>query len=91
MKTLSEQTIQAQLEKLEGWDFKNNTIFKHFTFKNFSEALAFIVQIGIIAEKQNHHPEITNVYNEVSLRLTTHDSNGVTEKDIKLAATIDKI
>lgn len=91
MHTFSEQTIQTQLEKLDGWDFKNNTIFKDFKFKNFSEALAFIVQIGIIAEKQKHHPEITNVYNKVSLRLTTHDSNGVTEKDIKLAATIDKI
>jgi 4a-hydroxytetrahydrobiopterin dehydratase len=53
--------------------------------------LSFIVQIGILAEKQNHHPEFTNVYNKVSLRLTTHDSNGVTEKDIKLAASIDRI
>lgn len=91
MKTFSEQTIQTQLEKLEGWDFKNNTISKDFKFKNFSEALAFIVQIGIIAEKQNHHPEISNVYNKVSLQLSTHDSDGVTEKDIKLAETIDKI
>ncbi|PKP15860.1 MAG: 4a-hydroxytetrahydrobiopterin dehydratase, partial [Bacteroidetes bacterium HGW-Bacteroidetes-23] len=55
------------------------------------KALAFIVQIGIFAEKQNHHPEIKNVYNKVSLRLTTHDSDGVTEKDIKLALAIDKI
>lgn len=91
MKTFSEQTIQTQLEKLEGWQFKNNAIFKDFTFTNFPEAVAFIVQIGIMAEKQNHHPEITNVYNKVSLRLTTHDSNGVTDKDIKLAATIDRI
>jgi len=89
MKTLSKAEIQTQLEQLNEWEFKNKSIQKDFKFKNFSEALAFIVQIGIVAEKQNHHPEITNVYNKVSLRLTTHDSDGVTEKDIKLALAID--
>jgi 4a-hydroxytetrahydrobiopterin dehydratase len=91
MKTYTEETIQIQLEQLNEWTFNHNSIHKQFQFKNFSEALSFIVQIGILAEKQNHHPEFTNVYNKVSLRLTTHDSNGVTEKDIKLAASIDRI
>lgn len=91
MKTFSEKTIQGELEQLNDWKFKNNSIQKEYKLKNFSDALAFIVQIGITAEKQNHHPEITNVYNKVSLRLTTHDRDGVTEKDIKLALAIDKI
>ncbi|WP_396152571.1 4a-hydroxytetrahydrobiopterin dehydratase [Flavobacterium sp.] len=91
MKTYTQETIQAQLEQLNDWTFKHNSIQKDFQFKNFQEALSFIVRIGILAEKQNHHPEITNVYNKVSLRLTTHDSDGVTEKDVTLAATIDKI
>lgn len=91
MKTFSEQSIQPKLEKLAGWQFKKNGIHKEFKFKNFSEALAFIVQLGMIAEKQNHHPEITNVYNKVSLRLTTHDSEGVTEKDFVLASEIDQL
>ncbi|RAR47887.1 4a-hydroxytetrahydrobiopterin dehydratase [Flavobacterium lacus] len=91
MKTLSKAEIQTQLEQLNEWKFKNKSIQKDFKFKNFSEALAFIVQIGTVAEKQNHHPEITNVYNKVSLQLTTHDSDGVTEKDIKLALAIDTI
>ncbi|UPQ79868.1 4a-hydroxytetrahydrobiopterin dehydratase [Flavobacterium azooxidireducens] len=91
MKTFTEKTIQDELEQLNDWKFKNNSIQKEFEFKDFSKALAFIVQIGIFAEKQNHHPEIKNVYNKVSLRLTTHDSDGVTEKDIKLALAIDKI
>lgn len=91
MKTYTEETIQVQLEQLNEWTFNHNSIHKQFQFKNFSEALSFIVQIGILAEKQNHHPEITNVYNKVTLRLTTHDSSGVTEKDIKLAASIDRI
>lgn len=91
MKTYTQETIQAQLVQLNDWTFKHNSIQKDFLFKNFQEALSFIVRIGILAEKQNHHPEITNVYNKVSLRLTTHDSDGVTEKDVTLAATIDKI
>ncbi|HRE78497.1 MAG TPA: 4a-hydroxytetrahydrobiopterin dehydratase [Flavobacterium sp.] len=91
MKIYTEKTIQDELEQLNDWKFKNNSIQKDFEFKNFSKALAFIVQIGILAEKQNHHPEIKNVYNKVSLRLTTHDNDGVTEKDIKLALAIDKI
>ena len=91
MKIYTEKTIQDELEQLNEWKFKNNLIQKDFEFKDFSKALAFIVQIGILAEKQNHHPEIKNVYNKVSLRLTTHDSDGVTEKDIKLASAIDKI
>lgn len=91
MKTFTEKAIQDELEQLNDWKFKNNSIQKNFEFKDFSNALAFIVQIGIFAEKQNHHPEIKNVYNKVSLRLTTHDSDGVTEKDIKLASAIDKI
>lgn len=91
MKTFTEKTIQDELEQLNDWKFRNNSIQKEYKLKNFSEALAFIVQIGILAEKQNHHPEISNVYNKVSLRLTTHDSEGVTEKDIKLALSIDEI
>lgn len=91
MKTFTEKTIQGELEQLNDWKFKNNYIQKEYKLKNFSDALAFIVQIGITAEKQNHHPEITNVYSKVSLRLTTHDCDGVTEKDIKLALAIDKI
>jgi len=51
--------------------------------------VAFLVQVAFIAEKQNHHPEIWNVYNKVTLHLTTHDEDGVTDKDFKLAAAID--
>lgn len=91
MKLYTDENINDVLNQLNNWKFKNNAIQKDFEFKDFSQALAFIVQIGVLAEKQNHHPEIKNVYNKVSLRLTTHDSNGVTEKDVKLAAAVDKI
>ena len=76
---------------LKNWAFKNDGIFKAFTFKNFSEALAFMVQVGLLAEKHNHHPEWTNVYNKVSIRLTTHDSGGLTDKDFALATAIEKL
>ncbi len=91
MDIFTEQTIQTQLRPLNGWIFKNNAIRKDFKFKDFAQALSFIVHVGIIAERYDHHPEIHNVYHNVTLRLTTHDYNGVTEKDIALATEIDKI
>jgi 4a-hydroxytetrahydrobiopterin dehydratase len=88
MKTYSETECQILLENLEDWNFKENALERNFQFKNFSQSLAFIVQVGLLAEKANHHPEILNVYNKVRLRLTTHDANGVTEKDFDLARKI---
>jgi 4a-hydroxytetrahydrobiopterin dehydratase len=64
---------------------------KTFVFTNFSEALAFMVQVGMIAEKRNHHPDWTNRYNKVFIRLTTHDQGGVTDKDFELAFEIDRL
>ena len=87
----SEQNIQGKIKDLNEWSFKNNALEKHFEFKNFTEAMAFLVQLAFIAEKQNHHPEILNVYNKVTLRLSTHDEEGVTDKDLKLAASIDSL
>jgi 4a-hydroxytetrahydrobiopterin dehydratase len=91
MKTYSETEAKPFLENLKDWVFINNAIEKNFKFKNFSEALAFIVQVGLLAEKANHHPEIFNVYNKVQIRLTTHDANGVTDKDFELANKIQMI
>ena len=91
MKTYSEDSIQEHLKELNNWNFNDNGIEKKFKFKNFSQALAFIVQVGIQAEKGNHHPELFNVYNKVDIRLTTHDANGVTDKDIELAKAIENI
>ncbi|MBA4154121.1 4a-hydroxytetrahydrobiopterin dehydratase [Flavobacterium sp.] len=87
----NKSTIQKEIQELKGWGFKDNAIDKAYVFKNFLEALAFIVQVGCLSEKQNHHAEIWNVYNKVTLRLSTHDAGGVTDKDIKLAAAIDKL
>jgi 4a-hydroxytetrahydrobiopterin dehydratase len=74
------------------WEEKNNTLFKKFKFRNFSEAFAFMTRIALEAEKMDHHPRWTNVYNEVEIWLNTHDAGDtVTDKDRKLAKKIDEI
>jgi 4a-hydroxytetrahydrobiopterin dehydratase len=74
------------------WKEENNSLVQEFKFKNFVEAFAFITKVALIAEKQNHHPEWSNVYNKVIIRLQTHDAgNIVSEKDYKLAKSIDEI
>tara|TARA_B100000927_G_C16440566_1_gene459573 strand:- start:399 stop:665 length:267 start_codon:yes stop_codon:yes gene_type:complete len=77
---------------INGWKKENNTLVLTERFEDFSEALAFIVRVGLLAEQSNHHPTITNTYNEVSLMLTTHDQgNVITEKDYDLAEKINAI
>jgi 4a-hydroxytetrahydrobiopterin dehydratase len=74
------------------WNEQDNKLTKAFKFKDFSEAFAFMTRVAIIAEKMDHHPTWTNVYNRVTIELTTHDAgNTVTSKDRELAAAIDKI
>lgn len=72
------------------WQEINNELVKKFQFKDFSEAFAFMTRVAIEAEKQNHHPWWSNVYNQVEIRLTTHDAgNIITDKDRNLAKAID--
>lgn len=77
---------------MSDWKEENNRLERHYLFNDFSEALAFIMRVGLEAEKAHHHPEIHNVYNKVRLRLSTHDAGDVvTEKDYALARAIDKL
>jgi len=74
------------------WIEKDNSLCAEFTFKNFVEAFAFMTEVAFHAEKQNHHPNWSNVYNRVSFNLNTHDAGDiVTEKDHLLAKTIDQV
>ncbi len=74
------------------WEELNNKLRKEFKFKDFIEAAAFITKVSIVSEKNNHHPEIYNIYNRVIIDLCTHDQeNKITQKDYKLAEEIDKI
>jgi 4a-hydroxytetrahydrobiopterin dehydratase len=91
MAKLSIKEIDEALQNLIGWRFIENSIQKDFVFKNFEETMAIINEIAIIAQEMNHHPEWHNVYNKLNIKLTTHDSNGVTNKDIELASAIDAL
>lgn len=74
------------------WEEKNNTLYRKFNFKNFSEAFGFMSRVALEAEKMDHHPLWTNVYNQVEIWLSTHDAgNIVTDKDKKLAKKIDAL
>ena len=74
------------------WNEENNKLYRKFQFKDFSEAFAFMTRVALVAEKMNHHPLWTNVWNTVEMWLSTHDAGDVvTEKDRKLAAAIDKL
>ncbi len=88
---MNETIIKKQLQLLNSWSHIDDAIEKNYSFTNFAEALAFINKVGAIAEKMNHHPELFNVYNKVKLRLTTHDTHGITQKDFDLAAAVDAI
>lgn len=74
------------------WKRNDNSLEQTFTFPDFKSAFGFMQQVAFAAEKANHHPDWSNVYNKVHIRLSTHDAgNTITEKDEKLAAAIDKI
>lgn len=88
------QEIQNRLSELKDWNYQNQNnrdqLQKSFKFKNFGEAFAFMARVALCAEKMDHHPEWSNVYNKVEIILTTHDAKGVSEKDFALAKAIDK-
>jgi 4a-hydroxytetrahydrobiopterin dehydratase len=88
--SITETNHQQNLHRM--WQEEDNKLKKSFEFKNFVEAFAFMTKVALIAEKMNHHPWWSNVYNKVNIELNTHDAgNLVTEKDHKLAKAIDKV
>lgn len=91
MSKLSKVEINKRLEKLEGWQYEENSIQTKFEFENFKETFSIMTRIAFEAEAQQHHPEWTNVYNTLSITLSTHDAGGVTEKDFKMAEIIESI
>lgn len=91
MNKLDEKTIDQRLEKLDGWEYADNAIHTSLEFTDFKEAFTVMTRIAFEIESQNHHPEWTNTYNELRISLSTHDADGVTEKDFKLAHAIEKL
>ena len=87
---LSDAEIEDALGDLEGWIHEDDKLKKTFEFSDFRAAISFIVRLSFYAEEMMHHPELENVYNTVSVALTTHDAGGkVTEMDVELASEIE--
>jgi 4a-hydroxytetrahydrobiopterin dehydratase len=91
MDLLDEATIDAALLDLDGWRRDGNAIVRDLKFASFRAAIDFIVRVADVADAADHHPELTNVYWNVGIRLATHDAGGVTRRDLDLAGAIDAV
>lgn len=91
MERLDPERARVMVAGLAGWqlDEQRGAITREFVFADFTRAFAFMTQIALAAEKRDHHPEWTNVYNKVRITLTTHDAGGLTQRDIELAHAVD--
>jgi 4a-hydroxytetrahydrobiopterin dehydratase len=88
---LSDAEVQQALQQLHGWKKNRNAIERVFQFDTFVQAMEFVNQIAEAAEAVNHHPDILVSYNKVMLTLISHDSGGVTQRDVKMAARINEL
>jgi 4a-hydroxytetrahydrobiopterin dehydratase len=91
MEKLCQADITAALEALPGWTFEENQLRRAYEFADFTWAFGFMATAAPAIEKLNHHPQWTNVYNKVTVLLSTHDVGGVTNKDFELARILEKI
>ena len=90
-KKLTDAQIQENLAQVDGWTIENGKLHKEFQFDNFVTAFGFMTQLALVAESLNHHPEWFNVYNRVTIDLTTHDAGGISELDFQWAKQADAI
>jgi len=88
---LSAKDVDARLATLPGWKRAKGRLHRTFTFADFSGAFAFMVRAALAAEKMNHHPDWSNVWNKVTVDLNTHDAGGITELDFSLASEMNRI
>jgi len=89
MPKLTEDALRSALVTLPAWQIEDGKLIRDYTFPDFLQAIAFVNQVATIAEAANHHPDIDIRYNQVRLALISHDSGGLTNRDIKLATRID--
>jgi 4a-hydroxytetrahydrobiopterin dehydratase len=89
MEKYNQDEIDKNLQNFTGWEYKNNAVERSFLFKDFSEAFGFMTRVALIAETLEHHPDWSNVYNKVTMRLSTNDAGGVTEKDFAFVKKVE--
>jgi len=88
---LSQTEIDEELKNLPGWSVLNEKLHKEFQFDSFNQAFGFMTRAAMEIEKMNHHPEWFNVYNKITVDLTTHDAGGITKNDIELARILNSL
>ena len=88
---LSQTDIDGELKNLPGWSVVNEKLHKEFQFDSFNQAFGFMTRAAMEIEKMNHHPEWFNVYNKITIELTTHDAGGITKNDVNLAKILNSL
>jgi 4a-hydroxytetrahydrobiopterin dehydratase len=88
---LSQTDIDEELKNLAGWSVVNEKLHKEFQFDSFNQAFGFMTRAAMEIEKMNHHPEWFNVYNKITIELTTHDAGGITKNDVNLAKILNSL
>jgi len=91
MMRLSQTEIDQELKNLPGWSVINEKLHKEFQFDSFNQAFGFMTRAAMEIEKMNHHPEWFNVYNKITVDLTTHDAGGITKNDVNLARILNSL
>ena len=91
MMRLSQTDIDEELKSLPGWSVVNEKLHKEFQFESFNQAFGFMARAAMEIEKMNHHPEWFNVYNKITIELTTHDAGGITKNDVNLAKILNSL
>jgi 4a-hydroxytetrahydrobiopterin dehydratase len=90
-KPLSDEEVAMAVHQLPGWEVKHGKLHREYKFPDFPHAIGFMVTAAPMIEKRNHHPEWSNVYNNVTVDLTTHDAGGITQHDVELAKLLETI
>jgi 4a-hydroxytetrahydrobiopterin dehydratase len=88
---LSDSDVEARIAALDGWQLREGSLFRELHFRDFIEAFSFMTAVALAAERRNHHPEWSNVYSTVTIRLSTHDVGGISDNDFSLAAEISQM
>ncbi len=88
---LSEDEVRRRLAEVPGWELAGGKLRRELRFRDFVEAFGFMSRVALVAERRDHHPEWSNVYNRLTIELRTHDAGGISERDFELAAEIDRL
>jgi 4a-hydroxytetrahydrobiopterin dehydratase len=88
---LTSQQLQDAIDRLDGWTLDDGKLARELVFGDFARAFGFMTSVALVAQAMDHHPDWSNVYDRVSIRLHTHDSGGITARDVELASQIDAL